>query len=85
MLYEVITESYASAVRRLPDGSAVVAVKTIPRDEADRIRDIAKAYDEYHQVRLLDDPIRASYIATLILITLLVVFAASWMGIYLAP
>ncbi len=35
-------------------------------------------------MRLLDDPIRASYIATLILITLLVVFAASWMGIYLA-
>ncbi len=79
-----IGESYASAVRRLPDGRAVVAVKTIPRDEANKIRDIAKAYDEYHQVRLLDDPIRASYIATLILITLLVVFAASWMGIYLA-
>ncbi|NNG45548.1 MAG: HAMP domain-containing protein, partial [Deltaproteobacteria bacterium] len=79
-----IGESYASAVRRLPDGRAVVAVKTIPRHEAKKIREIAKAYDEYHQVRLLDDPIRASYIATLILITLLVVFAASWMGIYLA-
>ena len=79
-----IGESYASAARLLPDGRAVVAVKTIPREEANKIRDIAKAYDEYHQVRLLDDPIRASYIATLILITLLVVFAASWMGIYLA-
>ncbi len=79
-----IGESYASAVRRLPDDKAVVAVKTFPRDVANRIRDIAKAYDEYHQVRLLDDPIRASYIGMLILITLLVVFAASWMGIYLA-
>ena len=79
-----VSESYASAVRRLPDGSAVVAVKTIPPREASRIREIMKAYDEYHQVRLLDDPIRASYLATLVLITLLVVFAASWMGIYLA-
>jgi len=35
-------------------------------------------------VRLLDDPIRASYVGILILITLLIVFAASWMGIYLA-
>ena len=79
-----VGESYASAVRRMPDGSALVAVKVLPLREEGRIREIAKAYDEYHQVRLLDDPIRASYIATLILITLLVVFAASWMGIYLA-
>jgi two-component system, NtrC family, nitrogen regulation sensor histidine kinase NtrY len=79
-----IGESFASAVRRLPDGGAVVAVKTLFPEEAHGIREIAKAYDEYHQVRLLDDPIRASYIATLVLITLLIVFAASWMGIYLA-
>jgi len=79
-----VGEGYAAAVRRLPDGRAVVAVKTLPPEEMNRIREIARAYDEYHQVRLLDDPIRASYIATLILITLLVVFAASWMGIYLA-
>ena len=55
-----------------------------PPAEAARIREIFKAYDEYHQVRLLDDPIRASYVGILILITLLIVFAASWMGIYLA-
>ncbi len=79
-----VGDSYASAVRRLSDGRAVVAVRVLPQPEASRIREIAKAYDEYHQVRLLDDPIRASYIATLVLITLLVVFAASWMGIYLA-
>jgi two-component system nitrogen regulation sensor histidine kinase NtrY len=48
------------------------------------IREVARAYDEYHQVRLLDDPIRASYLGVLILITLLIVFAASWMGIQLA-
>jgi two-component system nitrogen regulation sensor histidine kinase NtrY len=79
-----VADSYASAARYLPDGRAVVAVTTVPPEVTNRIREIAKAYDEYHQVRLLDDPIRASYIATLILITLLVVFAASWMGIYLA-
>ncbi len=79
-----IGDSYAAAARRLPRGGTVVAVKTVSPAVAGRIREIAKAYDEYHQVRLLDDPIRASYIATLILITLLVVFGASWMGIYLA-
>ena len=79
-----VGDTFASAVRRLPDGRAVIAVRTLSPEEARGIREIAKAYDEYHQVRLLDDPIRASYIATLVLITLLIVFAASWMGIYLA-
>jgi two-component system nitrogen regulation sensor histidine kinase NtrY len=61
-----------------------VAVKLLSPAEAGRIRNIKEAYAEYHQVRLLDDPIRASYVGILILITLLIVFAASWMGIYLA-
>lgn len=79
-----VGETYASAVRTLRDGRVVIAVRTLSRAETGRIREITKAYDQYHQVRLLDDPIRASYLATLALITLLIVFAASWMGIYLA-
>ena len=79
-----VGETYAAAVRVLPDRRAVIAVRTLSPEESRGIREIARAYDQYHQVRLLDDPIRASYIATLILITLLIVFSASWMGIYLA-
>jgi two-component system nitrogen regulation sensor histidine kinase NtrY len=80
----LIGDGFAAAWRRTPGGVIVVAVRPLPPAEAARIREIARAYDEYHQVRLLDDPIRASYIGILILITLLIVFAASWMGIYLA-
>lgn len=80
----LIGDEFAASWRRTPGGVIVVAVRPLPPAEAARIREIAKAYDEYHQVRLLDDPIRASYIGILILITLLIVFAASWMGIYLA-
>ena len=79
-----IGDGFAASWRRAPGGAIVVAVRTLPPEEAARIREIFKAYDEYHQVRLLDDPIRASYVGILILITLLIVFAASWMGIYLA-
>ncbi|MHB1040416.1 MAG: sensor histidine kinase [Desulfobacteria bacterium] len=79
-----IGDGFAAAWRRAPGGAIVVAARSLPPAEAARIRRIAKAYDEYHQVRLLDDPIRASYVGILILITLLIVFAASWMGIYLA-
>jgi len=77
-------EEYAAAWSPASGGVVVVAVRVLPPAESARIRDIKKAYEEYHQVRLLDDPIRASYIGVLVLITLLIVFAASWMGIYLA-
>jgi two-component system nitrogen regulation sensor histidine kinase NtrY len=79
-----IGDSYAGAWSPAPGGGVVVALKLLSPAESARIRDIRKAYTEYHQVRLLDDPIRASYVGILILITLLIVFAASWMGIYLA-
>ena len=80
----LIGNEFAAAWRRAPGGVIIVAVRPLPPAEAARIREITTAYDEYHQVRLLDDPIRASYVGILILITLLIVFAASWMGIYLA-
>ena len=80
----LVGDSYASAARKTRDGRVIVALKTLSPEETRVIGEIAKAYDEYHQVRLLDDPIRASYVAVLVLITLLIVFAASWMGIYLA-
>jgi two-component system nitrogen regulation sensor histidine kinase NtrY len=83
-LATLIGGSYAAGAVNLPDGRTLVVVRKIPPEQARRTQSIAEAYDEYHQVRLLDDPIRASYIAVLILITLLIVFAATWMGIYLA-
>ncbi len=79
-----VGENYAAAVRPLDPSGIVVAVRPLSPEESRRIREIRETYDQYHQVRLLDDPIRASYIATLVLITLLIVFAASWMGIHLA-
>jgi two-component system nitrogen regulation sensor histidine kinase NtrY len=80
----LIGDGYAAGWHPAPGGGTVVAVRPLTAAETARIREIAKAYDEYHQVRLLDDPIRASYLGVLILITLLIVFAASWMGIHLA-
>ncbi len=79
-----VGDGYAAAWVPARGDGLVVAMRLLPPADAARIRAIKEAYAEYHQVRLLDDPIRASYIGILILITLLIVFAASWMGIYLA-
>jgi two-component system nitrogen regulation sensor histidine kinase NtrY len=80
----IVGDTFAASIRPLPGGRFVAALTVLPDEQAHRIRNIAAAYDEYHQVRLLDDPIRATYLTMLVLITMLIVFAASWMGIYLA-
>jgi len=80
----LVAPNFAAALSAVPGGGVVAAVSVVPPDQAARLREIAGTYDAYHQVRLLDDPIRASYLTVLVLVTLLIVFAASWMGIYLA-
>lgn len=75
---------FVSAAVPLSGGRVLVAVRGLPKAEAARNRELVETYDAYHQVRLLDDPIRASYLIVLVLVTLLIVFAASWMGIHLA-
>ena len=55
-----------------------------PSGITEKINVISKAYNEYQQLGLLKTPIKFSYIITLFLVTLLIIFSATWFGIYLA-
>ncbi|MCL1925981.1 MAG: ATP-binding protein [Syntrophorhabdaceae bacterium] len=79
-----IGDRFAVAWAPLAGWGKVAAVEMLSLEDVARVRNIRDAYSEYHQVRLLDDPIRANYLGVIILITLLIVFTASWMGILLA-
>ena len=45
---------------------------------------ISKTSEEYKQISLLKDPIKISYIITLFIVTLLIVFSSMWFGLFLA-
>jgi two-component system nitrogen regulation sensor histidine kinase NtrY len=55
-----------------------------PSGITEKISVISKSYNEYQQLGLLKAPIKFSYIITLFLVTLLIIFSATWFGIYLA-
>ena len=61
----------------------VVAIHVIQPLEA-RLRNITKAFQEYKQLRLLKNPIKGIYILLFLLMTLIIVFSATWFGLYLA-
>lgn len=64
-------------------GVATVSL-IIPGDLAGRLSEIAKTSEEYRQFNLLKNPIKWSFIITLSIVTLLIVFSATWFGLFLA-
>jgi two-component system nitrogen regulation sensor histidine kinase NtrY len=72
---------------RDPEGApvaAVVVARAIPQDVALAARRTAKAVDEYRQLKVLKQPLRGGYTITFLLITLVVLFSATWFGFYFA-
>ncbi|MDI9569993.1 MAG: ATP-binding protein [Pseudomonadota bacterium] len=62
----------------------VAAGYYIPRAFVDKMAIISKTSEEYKQLSLLKNPIKFTYIVTLSLVTLLIVFSATWFGLFLA-
>jgi two-component system nitrogen regulation sensor histidine kinase NtrY len=56
----------------------------IPQSLVSRIAEITAAFEEQKQLRMVKHPIRSSYLATLSLVTLLIIFSAVWFGLFLA-
>jgi len=56
----------------------------MPQSLVARITSISKAFEEYKQLKVLKDPIKFSYLITLSLVTLLIIFSAIWFGLFVA-
>lgn len=62
----------------------LATVYFVPRSLVSRVSEISGAFEDYKQLRMVKHPIRSSYLATLSLVTLLIIFAAIWFGLFLA-
>jgi two-component system, NtrC family, nitrogen regulation sensor histidine kinase NtrY len=62
----------------------VVVDYYVPKSITKRALQISRSYEEYKHLMFLKAPLKNSYILTLLLITLVIIFAATWCGLYLA-
>jgi len=62
----------------------VVAGKFLPQNNAEKISNISAYVQRYSQLKIQKNPVKAFYFITLIFITLLIIFAASWIGFHIA-
>jgi two-component system nitrogen regulation sensor histidine kinase NtrY len=65
-------------------GGVLVVVYFIPQSLVSRVSEISTAFEDYKQLQMVKHPIRSSYLATLSLVTLLIIFGATWFGLFLA-
>jgi two-component system nitrogen regulation sensor histidine kinase NtrY len=56
----------------------------IPQDKIDQLHKISAGLEGYRQLILLQQPIKTSLLVILLIVTLLVMFAAIWFGFYVA-
>ncbi|MFA4915903.1 MAG: ATP-binding protein [Syntrophales bacterium] len=62
----------------------VVVSYRIPKELVDNIAVISKTSERYRQLHLLKNPVKFSYIIILFIVTLLIIFSATWFGVFLA-
>ena len=66
------------------DGSALIALRFLPAELANKLGSITAGYDNYLQLKKLHQPLKKSHFITFSIVTLLAIFSAVWFGFYLA-
>jgi two-component system nitrogen regulation sensor histidine kinase NtrY len=77
----------AGALARDASGNpvaVVIASDFLPGDLARHARRIAEAYEDYSQLRVLKRPLEGVYLSLFLMMTLLILVSATWLGLYLA-
>ena len=72
------------ATPRSPVIGVVVASQYLSSQFANRARRITSAYEGYQQLRVLRRPIVGVYLSFFLMLTLMILVSATWMGLYLA-
>ncbi len=66
------------------DSGVVVVTKFLNLTPGSKFDDIVGAYQEFHNNSLVEYPLKSIYFIMLIVMTLVIIFAAVWFGFYLA-
>lgn len=62
----------------------VVAGRFLPQNYSQRMKNIVSYVQRYRQLKIQRNPVKTSYFLLLAFVTLLIIFAASWIGLHLA-
>ncbi len=67
-----------------PVRGVVVASEFLTSDFAAQSRRLTRAFEDYQQLRVLKQPLTGVYLSFFLMLTLMILVGATWMGLYLA-
>ena len=62
----------------------LIVGRLLPKDLMTSMAEITRGFENYQQMKMLKKPIKISHLIMLSIVTLLILFCASWFGFYLA-
>lgn len=71
-------------VKEGTDRGAIVVSSFLPLSLISKMNDISTAYDEFRDINPLEYPLKSIYLIILVLMTFVILLAATWFGFYLA-
>jgi two-component system, NtrC family, nitrogen regulation sensor histidine kinase NtrY len=63
---------------------AIVVSSFVPLSLTNKMNDISSAFEEFRDINFLEHPLKSIYLIILFLMTLMILFAATWFGFHLA-
>jgi len=77
----------ATPIRTSSQGAVrgvVIASHYLPREFVARARGMTSAFESYQQLRVLKGPVTGVYVSFFLMLTLMILVGATWMGLYMA-
>jgi two-component system nitrogen regulation sensor histidine kinase NtrY len=62
----------------------VVIESVIPEELVAKLEGISQTYEAYNELKTFKNPIKGGYVLSFLIITLLIIFSATWFGFYVA-
>ena len=68
----------------MPSDLVLVTTLKIEDKLSNSLIEVINAYDDFRELKSYRQPIASSYLLTLVVVTLLIIFAAIWIGFFIA-
>ncbi len=82
--FEILGETYVLGSARVgPNGKILVAMP-LPANYSATLRDVERSQEQYRDLRLQRRRVRRTYMGFLLLLTVAVLFASTWLALYLS-
>ncbi len=82
--FDILGDKYVLGRARMGDNGWILVAMPLPQSYAGILRDIESSQDQYRDLRLQRRRLRRTYLGFLLLLTVGVLFASTWLALYLS-